>query len=59
MNDEKKYTVIIPFIGHPSTIFKISLTNNLKSINKNFCPMPKTSKAQNYFRLFYFFLSER
>ena len=26
MNDEKKYTVIIPFIGHPSLIFKISIT---------------------------------
>ena len=22
MNDEKKYTVIIPFIGHPSITFK-------------------------------------
>ena len=22
MNDEKKYTVIIPFIGHPSLFFK-------------------------------------
>ena len=34
MNDEKKYAVIMPFIGHPSMIFKKSLTNNFKSINK-------------------------
>ena len=34
MNDEKKYTVIIPFIGHPSMTFKKLLTKNLKSINK-------------------------
>ena len=32
-NDEKKYTVIIPFIGHPSITFKKSLAKNLKSIN--------------------------
>ena len=37
MNDEKKYTVIIPFIGHPSITFKMSLANNLKSINKKCC----------------------
>ena len=35
MNDEKKYTVIIPFIGHPSITFKKSLAKNLKSINTN------------------------
>ena len=34
VDDEKKYTVIIPFIGHPSTTFIKSLTKNLKSINK-------------------------
>ena len=37
MNDEKKYTVIIPFIGHPSKTSKKSLTKKLKSINKNCC----------------------
>ena len=34
MNDEEKYTVIIPFIGHQSITFKKSSTNNSKSINK-------------------------
>ena len=34
MNDEKKYTVIMPFIGHPSITLKKSLTKNLKSINE-------------------------
>ena len=34
MNDEVKYTVIIPFIGRPSMTFKKSSTNNSKSINK-------------------------
>ena len=33
MNDEKKYIVIIPFIGHPSMTFKKSLVKNLKSIH--------------------------
>ena len=32
MNVEKKYTVIIPFIGHPSMNFKKSLA---KKINKH------------------------
>ena len=35
MNDEKKYAAIMPFICHPSIIFKKSLTKTLKSINKN------------------------
>ena len=51
MNDEKKYTVIIPFIGHPSITFKKSVTKNLKSINKNCCAIFKTFKVQNYFSL--------
>ena len=50
-NDEKKYTVIIPFIGHPSITFKKSLANNLKSINKKCCTIFKTFKVQNYFSL--------
>ena len=29
MNDEKKYTVIIPFIGHPSITLKKSLAKKL------------------------------
>ena len=29
MNDEKNYTVIMPFIGRPSIAFKKSLTKNL------------------------------
>ena len=51
MNDEKKYTVIIPFIGHPSMTFKKSLTKNLKSINRKCCPIVKTFKVQKYFSL--------
>ena len=51
MNDEKKYTVIIPFIGHPSITFKKSLAKNLKSINKKFCKIFKTLNVQNYFSL--------
>ena len=50
-NDEKKYTVIIPFIGHPSITFKKSLAKNLKSINKKCCTIFKTFKVQNYFSL--------
>ena len=50
-NDEKKYTVIIPFIGHPSITFKKSLAKNLKSINKKCCIIFKTFKVQNYFSL--------
>ena len=44
MNDEKKYTVIMPFIGHPSITFKKSLTKNIKSINKKCCTIFKTFK---------------
>ena len=51
MNDERKYTVIIPFIGHPSITFKKSLTENLKSINKKCCTIFKTFRFQNYFFL--------
>ena len=50
MNDEKKYTVIIPFIGHPSITLKKSLTKDLKSINKK-CTLFKTFKVHNYFSL--------
>ena len=35
MNDEKKYTVAMPFIGHPSIILIGSSTKNLKCISKN------------------------
>ena len=35
MNDEKKYTVIMPFIGNPSIIFKKTLTKKLKRSIKN------------------------
>ena len=48
MNDEKKYTVIISFIGHPSIILKKSLTKN---INNKCCTISKTFKVQNYFSL--------
>ena len=51
MNDENKYAVIIPFIGHPSIVFIKSLTNNLKSINKKCCTIFNTFKVQNYFSL--------
>ena len=51
MNDEKKYTVIIPFIGHPSITIKTSLTKNLKCNNKKCCPIFKTFNVQNYFSL--------
>ena len=50
MNDEKKYTVIIPFIGHPSITFEKSSTKNLKSMNKK-CTISKTFKVENYFSL--------
>ena len=35
MNDEKKYAVIIQFIGHPSITFKKSLTKNFKKMLYN------------------------
>ena len=35
MNDEKKYTLILPFNGHPSIAFKQSLAKNLKALIKN------------------------
>ena len=51
MNDEKKYTVIIPFIGHPSIAFKKSLTKNLEGINKECSTIFNTFRVQNYFSL--------
>ena len=52
MNDENKYTVVMPFIGHPSIIFKKSLTKNFKSINeKKGYAIFKAFKVQNYFSL--------
>ena len=51
MNDERKYTVIIPSIGHPSIISQKSSTNNLKSINKKCSTKYKILKVQNYFYL--------
>ena len=51
MNDEDKYTVIMPFIGHPSITFKKSLTNNLKSINKKCCTVNETFEVHDYFSL--------
>ena len=50
MNDEKKNTVIMPFIGHPSIAFK-KLAKNLKSINKKWYTIFKTFKVQNNFSL--------
>ena len=35
MNDEKKYTVIIPFIGHPSMISKSYLLKTYRALTKN------------------------
>ena len=35
MNDVKKYTFIIPFIGHPSIAFKKSLAKYLIALIKN------------------------
>ena len=51
MNVEEKYAVIIPLIGHPSIIFKMLLTKNLKSINKKYCTIFKAFKVQIYFSL--------
>ena len=51
MNEEKKYTAIIPFIGHPSTIFNKSLNINLRSINKYRCTIFKTNSVKNYFSM--------
>ena len=51
MNGEKKYTVIIPFIGHPSITIKKSLKKNLASISVKCCAIIKTFKVQNYFSL--------
>ena len=51
MNDEKKYTVIIPSIGHPSITFKKSLARNLPNMNKKNCTVFKTFWVQNYFSL--------
>ena len=45
------HTVIIPFIGYPSIVFKKSLTKNLKSIKKKCCTISKTFEVQNYFSL--------
>ena len=51
MNDKKKYTVIMPFIGHPSIAFKKSLSRIFRSLNKKCCTIFKTFKAQNYFSM--------
>ena len=51
MNDEKKYTVIIPFIGHPSMTFQKSLGTFFISINKICCSIFKTFKVQDYFSM--------
>ena len=51
MNDEKKYTVIMQFIGHPSIIFKTSLTKNSNGINNKCCTISKTFQVQNLFSL--------
>ena len=51
MNDEKKSTVIMPFIGHLSIIFKKSLTNNFKSNNEKCCTISKTFRVRNNFFL--------
>ena len=51
MNDEEKYTVIMPFIGQPSMTFKKSFAKNVKSINEKCCTIFKTFKVQKYFSL--------
>ena len=51
MNDEKKYTVSIPFIGHPSIAFKKVSSINLKSIKKKCCTIFNIFKVQHYFSL--------
>ena len=51
MNHEKKYTVIILFIGHPSITFQKLLSKNLRSLNEKRCAILKTFKVQNYFSL--------
>ena len=51
LNNENKCTVIIPFIGHPSMIYKKSLTTNLESINKKCCTIFKAPKVRNFFSL--------
>ena len=48
MNNEKKYTLIISYIGHQYIIVKKSLTKKLKSINKKCGTIYKTIKVQNY-----------
>ena len=51
MNNENKYTIIMPLVGHPSIIFKTSLAKNFKSSNKKCCTISKTIIFQNYFCL--------
>ena len=51
MNDEKKYTFIIPFIGHPSMTFQKLLGTFFISINKICCSIFKTFKVQDYFSM--------
>ena len=41
----------MPFIGHPSEIFKKLLAKDLKSIKEKICTIFKTFKVQNYFSL--------
>ena len=46
MNNEKKYTVIILFIGHSSMTFKKSLPKNIKILNKKCCTIFKAFKVK-------------
>ena len=49
MNEENKYTVIIPFIGHLSMTITKSLAKNLRSINKNVVQYSKHLKFKTTF----------
>ena len=49
MNDVKKYTFIIPFIGHPSIAFKKSLAKYLIALIKNVVQYLKHLKFKTTF----------
>lgn len=50
-DDDSKYMITIPFIGHPSLNFKRSLTKHFRGINKKCIIVFKTFKVSNYFSL--------
>ena len=51
MNDKKKYTVVVPYVGHPSITFKKSLYKKARSLTKKCCTIYKTFNVQCYFSL--------